>query len=59
MGDGDLHQISGQEPPIPLGSPLETEAEGDLKRFLSAVNTEFGVLSSQRPTDGFAYVKTA
>jgi hypothetical protein len=59
VGDGDLYQISGQEPPIPLGSPLETEAETDLKRFLSAVNTEFGARSPDEATDGFADVKTA
>jgi len=59
VGDGDLYQISGQRLPIPLGGLLETEAETDLKRFLSAVNTEFGAGSPGEATDGFIDVKTA
>jgi len=48
-----VFQTTGQRPPIPLGRPLETEAGTDLKRFLSAVNTEFDGGSTGKPPHGF------
>jgi len=52
-----VFQTTGQRPPIPLGRPLETEAGTDLKRFLSAVNTEFDGGSTGKPPHGFWFTK--